>query len=121
MIPVPVRKVSSKAPRPAQLDRSRSQGIAPSDLAHVPAGEHHRIVHDHDQMFFTAGGLLADFGVATLDEQPVAATRPRKGGVVEPDEGPAPRQPLTIQEEGRPTMIAFGPPSLIVPTSKRAV
>ena len=102
MIPVPGRKGSGEVTGPSQLDRSGSQCVAPSDRAHVPAGEHHRIVDDHDQMFITAGVLLADLGVAPLDEQPVATARPRQGGVVEADKDPALRQPLTIQEEGRP-------------------
>src|SRR5262245_9134378 len=68
----------------------------------MPAGERDRIVDHDDEILLAARILLADLGVAPLDEQPAAAARPRQRGVVEADEGPALRQAITVQAEPRP-------------------
>ena len=102
MIAVPGREGAGQCSGTSQLDRPGSQGVTPPELAQVPAGEHHRIVDDHDKMFVAAWVLLADLGVAPLDKQPAAAARARQGGVVEADQDPALRQPVAIEEEGRP-------------------
>jgi hypothetical protein len=47
--PMPGRKGSGEVPGTHQLDRPGSQGVTPSDLTEVPAGEGNRVVDDHDQ------------------------------------------------------------------------
>ena len=78
--PLPGGKASGEVPGSHQLDRPGSQGVTPSDLAQVPAGEGNRVIDDDDQMFLATGVLLADLGVAPLDEQPTAAAGPERVG-----------------------------------------
>src|SRR5688500_19243589 len=45
---------------------------------------------------------LADLGVATLDQQPATAARPRQRRVVEADQDPAAREAAAVEVTGHP-------------------
>ena len=59
VIPVPAGEGSGQRPRAVHLDGSAAQGVAPLDLAEVPAGERHGIVDHDDQIFLAARVFLA--------------------------------------------------------------
>jgi hypothetical protein len=73
MISVPDGKGPSERPSALHLDRRRAQGVAPSKLSQVPAGECNGIIdhhhhHHHHQMFLATRVFLADLGVTALDQ-----------------------------------------------------
>ena len=80
VIAVPSGEGSAQRPGAPQLDGPGPRGASPRDLAQMPAGERDRIVDHDDEILLAARILLADLGVAPLDEQPAAAARPRQRG-----------------------------------------
>lgn len=101
---VPGGKGAGPRRRAVHLDRPRAQCVAPRELSEVPPGERRGIVYHDDQIFLPAGVLLADFGVAVLDQQPAAGSGagPRISGVVEADEHSALGKALPSQAARRP-------------------
>ena len=67
-ISVPGGEGSGQRPSTPYLDRPGAQGVAPSKLSQVPAGERHGIVHHDHQLFLAARVFLAHLGVTALDQ-----------------------------------------------------
>src|SRR5512132_2833914 len=75
---VPRREGSSERRRSSYFDGPRTERVTPFDLSEVPARERKGFVDDDDQFFFSPGMLLADLGIAPIDQQPTALPARRK-------------------------------------------
>jgi hypothetical protein len=94
---VPRREGSSERRRSSYFDGPRTERVPPLDLSEVPTRERKGFVDDDDQFFFSPGMLLADLGIAPIDQQPTAVPARGKRRIVETDKHPSARKAFTIK------------------------